>query len=105
VIAELFYPKELKNIIADLRAKGDLREVPLNILKKEIGFVLFVMFVVVILAFATDGVFAGSSLAIVFVFFISMHIKATINRFMAYTNGNKHQGVITKIVRNKVISR
>ena len=30
MIAELFYPKELKDIIADLRAKGDLNEVALS---------------------------------------------------------------------------
>ena len=32
MIEELFYPKELKEIIADLRAKNDLNEKPLKAL-------------------------------------------------------------------------
>ena len=40
VIAELFYPKELKDVIADLRAKGDLNEAALKRLEYYVFYTL-----------------------------------------------------------------
>lgn len=47
MIAELFYPKELKDIIADLRAKDDLNEEALKRLN-NIPFVVFIFWLLVI---------------------------------------------------------
>lgn len=58
MIAEWFYPKELKEIIADLRAKDTLNEEALNMLKAEtisrikyaFGFSVFIFFPVFFMA-------------------------------------------------------
>ena len=46
MIAELFYPKELKDIIADLRAKDDLNEKPLKSLYWVVDFIYFPLFLI-----------------------------------------------------------
>lgn len=57
MIAELFYPKELKNVIADLRAKGELNEAALKrmnsfVMKRVaiyIGCLLFFTFIILVI--------------------------------------------------------
>ena len=43
MIAELFYPKEIKQVIADLRAKGDLNEGALVAINKQLLWPLLVL--------------------------------------------------------------
>ena len=52
MIAELFYPKELKEIIADLRAKDDLNEEALKNIDKAMTRQRFSMIIVSFFAFA-----------------------------------------------------
>jgi len=49
MIAELFYPSDLKEIIADLRAKDDLNELALKTLNKTLNIIIFPMLIVAVL--------------------------------------------------------
>lgn len=52
MFAELFYPKELKEVIADLRAKGDLNEVALKTMQKNFLYACYPLPIINILMLA-----------------------------------------------------
>ncbi len=99
MIAELFYPKELKQTIADLRAKGDLNEAALKEINQNVWFSFICSGVV------TAIVLVKNSLLITFIFFICfgllgsfISLRRAIYMFsLPYTKGKIHKGVIKSV--------
>ncbi|MGH1455602.1 MAG: hypothetical protein ACRBDI_02370 [Alphaproteobacteria bacterium] len=60
IVAELFYPRELKGIIAELRAKGDLNEEVLLRLSREILRVKAWYLLLAVLCLSTQSYLASS---------------------------------------------
>lgn len=96
MIAALFYPKELKAIIADLRAKGDLNEAALKEINQNVWFSFICSAVV------SAIVLVKNSLLITFIFFICfgflgcfISLRRAICMFsLPYTKGKIYKGVI-----------
>ena len=98
MIAELFYPKELKDVVADLCAKGDLNEKALkNLNAQTVPFsILFLIFTGVLVA--AYGLLGFSFLLIIAPVFISTEfilIRRSYFKNMApYLLGEKKRGII-----------
>ncbi len=97
MITELFYPKELKDIIRKLEAEDNLRREPLEKLDKLLlYFAIFSLFLV-ISAYSQDGFFWGSLMLLLCCVVIWLVVNQTIKVFKAYIYGSIHRGIITKI--------
>lgn len=56
MIAELFYPKELRDAIADLRAKDDLNEHALYEINRQINICILALIFLIMVLFYTDNI-------------------------------------------------
>lgn len=96
MIAELFYPKELKEIFADLRAKGDLNEDALKEIKKNVWFSFICSAVISLI------ILVKNSFLISFIFFICfglfgcfLSLRRAVHMFaVPYTKGKIYRGTI-----------
>ena len=116
MIAELFYPKELKDIIADLRAKDDLNEEALNNVRKEIErllrahSILFILLICICYYASINGDLQSSTILVV-VFILSficifIGIYQNVRRVCCYhvclfNKGELVEGKILKCSKNK----
>lgn len=99
-IAEIFYPKELKDVIADLRAKDDLNEEALGVLRSS----PFVFLIVLGTSCFLMSVGAMSNVLLVFVvilihlflayILIVIDIKSSLARMETYLYGDVRRGII-----------
>jgi len=101
MIAELFYPKELKQVIADLRAKDDLNEEALKhfnwpihkVLWPIFLLIIFVLFGKTILKLQIGAVFPLFILIFLFVY-VYFYIRGRWKTFFAsYIFGHRTKGV------------
>ena len=106
MIAELFYPKELKKTIADLRAKDDLNEEALrrvnhDIMKKYT--VILCIFIVLLTSAFWAEVFSFFSLILGLVLATGSFILNFTNKYtLPYTIGSKVDGYITGVNYEKI---
>lgn len=101
MIVELFYPRELKEIIADLRAKDDLNEKPLDILNNYLGLLLMVFIFFYILRPSFDHVSGHFLYLILMVVLWVLSVWITIrvhffDKMAAYILGHKRKGAVFK---------
>jgi hypothetical protein len=102
MIAELFYPKELKEIIADLRAKGDLNEEAVKAIRYTpyvFGALWLVVFVII---FISDPglkltVFLGAGGLLLAAFFAWLTNQTTFTRMKSYLYGTREKGKVLGI--------
>ncbi|MGH1378507.1 MAG: hypothetical protein ACRBB3_06765 [Alphaproteobacteria bacterium] len=103
MIAELFYPKELKEIIADLRAKDNLNEEALKGIRRQpLVFAVLWLFIVCLVYFATPLDFIGTlkfsiGLAVLGVLLVWGSVCSVFSRMKAYLTGEKYQGYVLGI--------
>jgi len=103
MIAELFYPKELKQDIADLRAQDDLNEEAVKSLKDtpKVFLTIWIMAMLVLgLILYPDFLKiagAGIGLSVVAITLIWMEIRNYSNRMMVYLRGEYERGVVQEI--------
>lgn len=97
MIAELFYPKELKRIIRDLEAKGNLRREPLDVLNKGLVLVIYVTVFTTAAAVHAEGFLSGVGMFVLMSPFLFLIPYLRNNKFKAYVYGSKRQGAISKI--------
>lgn len=100
MIAEWFYPKELKEIIADLRAKDDLNEQALKVLEHSpivslllFGFVFVVIFFNVLPNWPVIIITGAVCIVLGFVLMI-LTILASWSRMRAYLRGKRNEGTV-----------
>lgn len=102
MIAELFYPRELKEIIADLRAKDDLNEEALDEIKKSIRFpIVFAFIIFLILIYKHSFLF--SLLIGLLIFFLLRFVfqGKVISLSLSYTLGKPIFGIVEDAYFNK----
>ncbi len=101
MIAELFYPRELKEIVADLRAKGNLNENALYFLNRHIY--IHAMAWIFLLSFLFTISLIVLMVGVVFAFFlISYDARDTFNRYLIpYLHNVAHIGKIKNITYNR----
>ena len=101
MIAELFYPKKLKEVIADLRAKDDLNELALKEIKRKI-YIELIISLIIILMFIMDGNILFSLLVFTFTLLIwKYEMYGYYRDFLEpYLKGEKVSGIIIKINNN-----
>jgi hypothetical protein len=97
MIAEIFYPKELKDIIADLRAKDDLNEEALHFYNFY-GFKIAAIFLVIsCFLILVDERLVGISVLILIPVFCMIDLRSFyFKSFAAYLYGTKKSGVLKK---------
>lgn len=103
MIAELFYPKELKEIIRKLEDEDNLHREPLWLFDREIVIFLFVAIVTVLTIISDGEVVFGSLCLILLALLLRSFVKSKIKRFKAYVFGDRYEVVIKRIIRNKKI--
>ncbi len=97
-IVELFYPKELKEIIADLCAKDDLNEAALKILNKNINLALIFWALIVWAAYLGKSYTVFSILLIALPVIFWSSYKRWFEHYMRpYIKGKKATGVVSDI--------
>lgn len=103
MIAGLFYPKELKDIVADLRVKGDLNEAALIEINKAYILPLFFSFFIFLICLYKNTFFvsllAGAvvfGLSVLYVGYINIHLLA-----IPYTIGKKVIGTAQRVAFHK----
>ena len=100
MIAKLFYPRELKEIIAKLDAENNLRTEPLFWLNRIIFVYLALLHLTSFVIFIADGfVYAGTAF-VVFNFVIYLLVKAHFKQMKAYIYGKKQKAVIKNLKVN-----
>ncbi len=104
MIAEWFYPKELKEIIADLRAKDDLNEQALKVLEHSpivslllFGFVFVVIFFNVLPNWTVIIITGAVCIVLGFVLMI-LTILASWSRMRAYLRGKRNEGEVISVL-------
>jgi|GEM_PF-3291537 len=104
MIAELFYPKELKEVIADLRAKDDLNGEALRTLNWPIDVIIFPLFVVNIFFLfkqihaPTVGYEVPIFNALLLVVYMPFYVRGLWRTYHAsYIFGKKTKGTISNI--------
>ena len=106
MIAELFYPEELKIIIADLRAKDNLNEATKDALdsyiKKHVSITFFLTIISLLAGLLSKDLllFGFSCVAATFIFFPSINslkklIKESVKR---YQNSGKAKATVTRFL-------
>ncbi|PCI55421.1 MAG: hypothetical protein COB36_07300 [Alphaproteobacteria bacterium] len=107
MIAEWFYPKELKEIIRDLEAQGNLRREPLVMLNYETMFMICVIAISVAIVTNSDGVLTGIAIFILMSCSLFLNNYFIFTKFKVYIYGTSKSGFIDKITykyrRNTVI--
>lgn len=103
MITELFYPKELKKIVADLRSKGDLNEAALIEINKAYILPFIVSFFIFLICLYKNTFFvsllAGAvvfGLSALYVGYINIHLLA-----IPYTIGVKVRGTANRVAFHK----
>ncbi len=101
MIAEIFYPKELKEVIADLRTKNDLNELALKEIKRKI-YIELTISLIIILMFIMDGNILSSLLIFTFTLLIwKYEMYGYYSDFLdPYLKGERVSGRIIKINNN-----
>ncbi len=107
MIAELFYPKELKEIIRDLEAKNNLRREPLKKLNKELNY-MFSQICLLLLCTLFSGTIIEMLFYILFYVILSyILVKDRMHKLKSYIYGKKENGTIIQIkhayFRNTII--
>ncbi len=103
IFAELFYPKELKEAIDDLRAKDDLNEDALKTLN-NMPLLYLIMWLIMIVAcmllLYPSLIYSLISVSII-TFLLFYYLKVDIarlgNAMMVYKNGEHHHGVVDSV--------
>lgn len=98
MIAELFYPKQLKRVVSDLRARGDLNE---RALEKINRLCFSYIFLTVLLVFSSYLIFENIWTTLIIVIFAPFFISWDINRefrqkFAPYVLGKKIKSLFVK---------
>lgn len=104
MVAQWFYPKDLKELIANLEAEGNLRREPLKYMNIEIIVILAFSFILLFLAHNTQSM--GIALISLFSFllaFFAASIRA--RKYKAYIYGLKKKGVILNVENSFYYSR
>lgn len=103
-IAELFYPKELKEIVADLRAKDDLNELALKSLKFDLYTFYMLWLIGVFIAFYNLEFELAAQLSVSGILLLVLFSRWIIrNRFYtcmaAYLFGEEMDAVVMQLYR------
>lgn len=107
MIAELFYPKELKEIIAELRAKDDLNEKALDHLN-DYPLLLLWAYILIYVFRLENNHLSGDFLYLVFiaiVWIFSVWITVRIHFFdkmAAYVLGEKRKGAVFSKIKHSI---
>lgn len=92
---EIFYPKEMREVIADLRAKGDLNERSINLYKRDLNILFLIYLLFLCSVFLFDPKDVTLQFLIVIMFVISM-IATSRSKYYCnmkpYIYGNKKEG-------------
>ena len=101
MIAELLYPKELKEIIADLRAKDDLNEKAISNLNRQVKVILLLYLIFVLMIIILEGII-GIIIVLVlsplFAFLLHFLARNIFTKCMApYLYGDIKEGLIINV--------
>ena len=105
MIAKLFYPKELKEIIAKLDAENNLRTEPLFWLNRIIFVYLCLFHLTSFIIFIADGLVYACTAFVVFNFVIYLLLKSHFKQMKAYIYGDKQKAVIKNLKVNEFLRR
>lgn len=97
MIAELFYPNELKKIIRDLEAEGNLRREPLDMLNKFINIMFVFAVIIALLSFQDGGVILSLIFLLLFIVINIIVVRSQFKYFEAFIYGQKQKVVVRKI--------
>lgn len=103
MIAELFYPKELKEIIADLLLENNLRREPLEALEKDINVMTVIMILCVGIFLHSGGIFDAFFMVCLSLILMFVQVRLKTKRFKAYVLGERYKAQITSCAQNKWI--
>lgn len=98
MIAKLFYPKELKNIITDLRAKSDLNEKAVSEIEQKIMIWMFIYVMLCFFLFFDNLTIAFAIALVTIPILIWLDTKNSFEKYMLpYTNGKSLSARIVNI--------
>ena len=97
MIAEWFYPKELKKIIADLVAEENLHRKPLEELNKGLMLMFYMTVITTVAAVYSEGVLSGVSMFMLMICLLFLHGYLNYCKFKVYIYGTSRSGFIDKI--------
>ncbi|MGH1470852.1 MAG: hypothetical protein ACRBCS_06640 [Cellvibrionaceae bacterium] len=108
MIAELFYPRELKIVIAELKEKGDLNEKALKTLYSTPYVFVFIWLVGTIIFWVILSnefelgtmsiLFVSFGLSIILFFVMWLDIRRVARMMLVYQNGKYRNGIVQKIL-------
>ena len=101
MITEWFYPKELKEIIADLEAQGNLRREPLKPLNTSTHVMCILALIMAITIYFNDGIIAALITIISFYAITAFIVRYQFKYLKAYIYGEKQKVIIKKIKANE----
>ncbi len=109
MVVELFYPRGLKDVIADLRAKDDLNAEALDALNYQVYVRLAIFPILALLFLSTDQKMIGWVVTSIIFFGLWFDIRCHYkNHIGAYIFGSSQEAKVTKLVsvrhfRKKII--
>lgn len=95
--AELFYSRELKNIITDLEGEQNLRREPLHDLNVQINIMLGITVVISFLMLVTEGKIVALIAAAIILGFIKFCVHFYLKYYKAFIYGEKQKFIVEKI--------
>ena len=97
MIAEWFYPKDLKEIIRDLEAEDNLRREPLEELNKELRLMLFMTLFSIFIAWFNGTIIDLLFVPLFIVVVLYIFINTKMDKFKAYIYGTQEQGKVIQV--------
>lgn len=97
MIAEWFYPKGLKKIIADLVAEENLHRKPLEELNKGLMLMFYITIIITVAAVYSEGFLSGASMFMIMICLLFLHGYLNYCKFKVYIYGAKRTGTIEQI--------
>ena len=105
MIAKLFYPRELKEIIAKLDTQNNLRTEPLFWFNRIIFVYLSLFHSMSFIIFIVDGFIYAGTAFVVFNFVIYLLLKSHFKQMKAYIYGEKQKAVIKNLKVNEFLRK
>ena len=105
MIAKLFYPRELKEIIAKLDTQNNLRTEPLFWFNRIIFVYLSLFHSMSFIIFIVDGFIYACTAFVVFNFVIYLLLKSHFKQMKAYIYGKKQKAVIKNLKVNEFLRK
>ncbi len=97
MVAQWFYPKDLKDLIAKLEAEDNLRREPIQRFNRVLWFMFFLVILGALIILSSDGAVLAFVWILMGIFVIWMSREARFHEFKQYLIGSVHEGVIKKI--------